>query len=550
MSIKVIPAKQNMKRQRTDHDSHKIRVAAYCRVSTDLEEQESSYDAQIRHYTAYVNEHPDLMLAGIYADEGISGTGTMHREQFMRMIRDCENGRIDMVLTKSISRFARNTLDCLQYIRKLKAMEIPIYFEKEAINTLDAKGEILITIMASIAQQESQSISQNVRMGIQYHFQQGKSRVPHNCFLGYGQGEHGELAIDAEEAITVRHIYRWFLDGYSPQHIAKLLEQSGIRTGRGGEKWYESTVRGILQNEKYMGDSIMQKYYTVDFLTHKVKKNTGQLPQYYVENHHAPIVPKEVYMQVQGGLARRSRLKKESGKLHHYGSKRALQGRLVCGFCGAPLRRMVRANNRVVWQCTGQGCTALGVKSDEQKVQACVISAINRLPEERDNLIRLQERILWGPLLRMDEKIEELEKKIREAEEQTAGSGDLGDHGGSKAQESEEAMQEKMLDLRNERAEYAMQELYVRNLMELTDRIMGKGMVDERYLADYERENPSCSEYEDFFVRTRGEKGSGPVTEFEDMRVIRYVEKISVREGILSVDFKAGVRIEESMLQL
>ena len=202
----IAPNPQAAKGGRTDDDGSeagrsKLRVAAYCRVSTDMEEQESSYDAQVAHYTAVINDHDDWKLAGIYADKGISGTSTKRREEFNRMIADCENGNIDMIVTKSISRFARNTLDCLKYIRQLKDLGIAIYFEKEAINTLDSKGEVLITIMASIAQQESQSISQNVRMGIQYRMQEDKGRLNTAFFLGYRRDPTtGQLVIVPEAA--------------------------------------------------------------------------------------------------------------------------------------------------------------------------------------------------------------------------------------------------------------------------------------------------------------------------------------------------------------
>ena len=214
MRVKVIPAQQNTEGSGSGKDK-KLRVAAYCRVSTELEEQESSYEAQVSHYTELISAKKDWILAGIYADEGNSGTSTSGREDFLRLISDCEAHRIDMVITKSISRFARNTLDCLQYIRKLRALEIPVLFEKENINTMGMGGELLVTIMASLAQQESQSISQNVRMGIQYNFQKGKPMLNHKQFLGYTKERGGELKIVPEEADIVRQIFRDFLEGMS-----------------------------------------------------------------------------------------------------------------------------------------------------------------------------------------------------------------------------------------------------------------------------------------------------------------------------------------------
>ena len=232
----------------------KLRVAAYCRVSTDSDEQAGSYDVQIKHYTNQIESNPEWTLAGVFADDGISGTNTKKRDEFNRMIEKCLAGEIDMVLTKSISRFARNTLDCLKYVRQLKEKGVAVYFEKENINTLDSKGEVLITIMASLAQQESESISKNVKLGIDFRNKQGKVQVNHNRFLGYTKDAEGHLIIDPEQAEVVKRIYREYLEGASLDGIAKGLEADGILTGAGGSRWHTSTLRQILTNEKYMGD--------------------------------------------------------------------------------------------------------------------------------------------------------------------------------------------------------------------------------------------------------------------------------------------------------
>lgn len=231
-NIMIIPAKKqvgNIARQQ--EKKPKLRVAAYCRVSTDTEEQATSYEAQIAHYTEYIQKNPEWEFAGVYADDGISGTNTKKRSEFNRMIEDCEAGNIDMIITKSISRFARNTLDCLKYIRQLKEKNIPVFFEKESINTMDAKGEVLITIMASLAQQESQSLSQNVKLGLQFRYQNGQVQVNHNHFLGYTKDENGNLIIDPDQAEVVKRIYREYLEGYSMDKIAKGLEADEILTG-------------------------------------------------------------------------------------------------------------------------------------------------------------------------------------------------------------------------------------------------------------------------------------------------------------------------------
>ena len=298
-NVTVIPAIKRVGNNKNSESKSKIRVAAYCRVSTDSEEQASSYDIQIEHYTNYIKKNKEWELAGIFADDGITGTNTKKRDEFNRMIEECMAGNIDMIITKSISRFARNTLDCLKYIRQLKDKNVAVFFEKENINTMDSKGEILLTIMASLAQQESQSLSQNVKLGIQYRYQQGEVQVNHKRFLGYTKDENKQLVIEPKGAEVVKRIYREYLEGASLLQIAKGLETDGILTAAGKAKWRPETLKKILQNEKYIGDALLQKTYTVDFLSKKRVKNNGIVPQYYVENSHEPIIPRELFMQVR-----------------------------------------------------------------------------------------------------------------------------------------------------------------------------------------------------------------------------------------------------------
>ena len=255
------------------------------------------------------------------------------------MIDDCKAGNIDMIITKSISRFARNTLDCLKYIRQLKDMNMPVLFEKESINTMDAKGEVLITIMASLAQQESQSLSQNVKLGLQYRYQQGKVQINHNRFLGYTKDADGNLVIDPEQTETVKRIYREYLEGLSMDKIAAGLERDGILTGAGGKKWHTSTINKILRNEKYIGDALLQKTYTTDFLNKTRVKNNGLVPQYYVEGDHEAIIPKDIYLQVQEELVRR-RVGKTSanGKKRNYSCNHCFSQIVICGECGEMFR--------------------------------------------------------------------------------------------------------------------------------------------------------------------------------------------------------------------
>lgn len=319
--MKIIPARRHIgsKPVPFEEDIPKLRVAAYCRVSTEYEEQNSSYQTQVSHYTNYILNHDSWDLVKVYADDGISGTNTKKREQFNQMIEDCMAGKIDLIITKSISRFARNTLDCLHYIRQLKEKNIAVYFEKENIKTTDAKGEVLLTIMASLAQQESQSLSQNVKLGLQYRYQQGKVMVNHNWFLGYTKDEEGHLIVDPEQAKIVKRIYYEYLEGYSCKQIARRLTADSIPNGAGNTKWGDSNIASILKNEKYIGDALLQKSYTVDFLTKKRIRNQGIMPQYYIKDDHEAIIPKELFRRVQEERKRRrAGIKVPCGKTRHY----------------------------------------------------------------------------------------------------------------------------------------------------------------------------------------------------------------------------------------
>lgn len=370
-NITVIPARKRMGNTVTAEEKPKLRVAAYCRVSTDSDEQASSYEVQVEHYTQFIQKNPEWELAGIFADDGISGCNTKKRSEFIRMIEECMSGRIDMIITKSISRFARNTLDCLKYIRELKEKNIPVFFEKENINTMDSKGEVLLTIMASLAQQESQSLSQNIKLGLQYRYQNGEVQVNHKRFLGYTKDEDGHLIIEPTEAEVVKRIYREYLEGDSLLQIGRGLEADGILTAAGKAKWRPETLRKILQNEKYIGDALLQKTYTVDFLNKKRVQNNGIVPQYYVENSHPPIIPRDLYMQVQEEMVRRANL--HSGKQRKkrvYSSKYALSSIVYCPKCGDIYRRIAwnnRGKHSIVWRC----CTR--VEHDPEKCDAPTI---------------------------------------------------------------------------------------------------------------------------------------------------------------------------------
>lgn len=301
--ITIIPA--TLAKTPEEQAQQKRKVAAYARVSTLREYQQTSYKAQMQYYTTYIHERPDWTFAGIYADEGVTGTTMVKRKGFLKMIDDALDGNIDLIITKSVSRFARNTVDSLTVIRQLKEHGVECYFEKENIWTFDAKGELLITIMSSLAQEESRNISENTRWGMRKAFRDGKVFVPFKHFLGYERGADGGLKVNQEEAEIVRLIYRLFLEGYSFYGIAAELTRREIRTPYGYRVWNDRTVKNILQNEKYRGDALLQKRYSRDFLDRKMRKNDGEVQQYYVVGNHEAIIEPYMFEKVQEELERR-----------------------------------------------------------------------------------------------------------------------------------------------------------------------------------------------------------------------------------------------------
>ena len=356
------------------------RVAGYARVSTDSDEQATSYEAQVDYYTRYIQSRPEWEFVRVYTDDGLSGCSTKHREGFKEMVADALAGRIDLIVTKSVSRFARNTVDSLVTIRQLKENGVECYFEKESIWTFDSKGELLITIMSSLAQEESRSISENITWGQRKRFADGKVSMPYKRFLGYEKGEDGLPAVVEEEANVVRLIYRLFLEGKSAASICKCLEELGIPAPGGGSKWSKTTVDSILLNEKYKGDALLQKKFTVDFLQKKMKPNEGEVPQYYVEGSHPAIIEPDEWDHVQSELARRKRLGRS------YSGKSVLSAKLVCadcgGFYGSKVWHSTDAYRRVVWHCNskfkgGQRCgtPTLGTEA----IQAMFIWAYNQM---------------------------------------------------------------------------------------------------------------------------------------------------------------------------
>ncbi|MBQ6130358.1 recombinase family protein [Candidatus Saccharibacteria bacterium] len=283
------------------------RVAAYARVSTELDAQANSYAAQILYYKTYIKSRPNWRFVGLFADKGVSGTSYKRRPGFNQMLEAAFSGNIDLILTKSISRFARNTVDALIVTRRLKSLGVEVFFEKENISSLDPTSELVFTIMSSIAQEESRSISENVRWGIARRMEAGKVVLPYKNFLGYDRGADGRPKINEPEAKIVRRIYDDFLNGYTYRGIARALTAEHVPSPRQKTHWSPETVRHILTNEKYQGDALFQKTYTVDFLTHEIRKNHGERKQYYYRNSHPAIVSRSTFARVQSEIARRRR---------------------------------------------------------------------------------------------------------------------------------------------------------------------------------------------------------------------------------------------------
>ena len=514
-TVTVLPARKHARGKNEDEEKAKLRVAAYCRVSTDSDEQSTSYEAQIEHYTAYITGHPDWDLAGIYADDGISGTNTKKREEFNRMIDECMAGNIDMVITKSISRFARNTLDCLKYIRQLKEKNIPVYFEKENINSMDSKGEVMLTIMASLAQQESQSLSQNVKMGLQYRYQQGEIQVNCKWFLGYTKDENKRLVIVPAEAEIVKRIYREYLEGASMLKIARGLEADGILNGAGREKWHTSNINQILRNEKYIGDALLQKTYTTDFLTKTRVRNHGIVPQYYVENSHEAIIPREIFMLAQEEQIRRRIVHKSpNGKNRTFSGIHCFSNMIICGGCGEFYRR-IHWNNRgkksIVWRCisrlenTGLFCDARTVP--ESQIEQVLVAAINQALCDKDTfLVTLQNNIETVLIHENDQTLAGIDARLQE-------------------------LQAELLKLASSKADYEKvgEEIY--------------RLRDEKQKLQLESAGRDEVKKRISDMRAFLQEHPPTLTEYDETLVRRLIEKITIYESKFTVEFKSGVTV-------
>lgn len=335
----------------------RIRVAAYCRVSTDDDEQLGSFESQKLYYEEKISANKEWVNAGIFADEAITGTKTDKRSGFQEMISRCQNGEIDMILTKSISRFARNTVDTLNHVRMLRDRNIAVFFEKENINTLDMNGELLLTIMSSLAQQEVESLSQNVKMGLQMKMKRGELIGFNGCF-GYDYDpETKTISVNEAEVEVVRMIYDLYLQGYGTTTIAKRLMDLGIKNKKGKVSWKTHGVMGIIKNEKYKGDVLLGKTFTTDPISKRRLANFGEENQYYIRDHHEPIVSREIWDAAEQIRNKRlkSRIIETTGNRERYTRQYAFSSMCECAYCGHKLTRRTRHSSSIyekpVWQC-------------------------------------------------------------------------------------------------------------------------------------------------------------------------------------------------------
>ncbi|MCX4354839.1 MAG: recombinase family protein [Oscillospiraceae bacterium] len=532
MRIVMIPAKAPEEIKKA---TKCLKVAAYCRVSTDDKEQKTSYEAQIQYYTNKINKNPDWQMAGIFADEGITGTQAKKRPQFLKMIRLCRQGKIDVILTKSLSRFARNTVDSLNYIRELKMLGIAVISEKENINTLTAESEMLITIMSCFAQAESESISKNVSWGVRQSFKSGNVPMQYKKLLGYKKGENDLPEIIPEEAEIVKEIFRSYLDGMSLKQIADSLNSRGIKTKHKQTTWQTELVKSVLVNEKYTGDALLQKTYITDCITKKSRKNNGELPMYLVKNHHEPIISRADFNRVQEEMARRGAKKAIANKLGKteqgkYSAKYALSELLICGECGSHYRRVTwtaKGFKEIKWRCInriqyGKRKCHSSPTIDEQPLYRAIVNAINEFCEVKDDVAKaLRESIaevldpnLNGSVQAAQQRIDELAHNIDEL---------------IKLATVPETAATAMADIEKFSEE-------MKTLREFIETEKAKQLTAQRGSAELDA------------ILERLENEDFTMTEYNDVAVRQLIEKVTVEsKDTITVTFKGGFEVRKDL---
>ena len=534
MNVTVIPATRQA--ATADKDKyHQLRVAAYCRVSTAQEEQQNSYQVQIDYYTEYINKNKDWTLAGIFADEGISGTQTKKRTEFNRMIRLCKKKKIDLVLCKSISRFARNTVDCLQYVRQLKELGIGVIFEKENINTMTMTSEFMISLYGSFAQAESESISKNVSWGVEKGFRDGRVRYNYKSWLGYRKGDDGKPEIIQEEAEIVREIFTMFLDGMSIESIGKALESRKIHTKLGSKSWSKSVIKSILENEKYAGDALLQKTYTIDCISHKAVKNNGERAKYLVTDAHVPIIDRDTFNRARQELARRSSKRKKSDKAKteqgKYSSKYALTEIMVCGECGSSYKRVtwnVHGKKKIVWRCIsrldhGSRFCHNSPSIHEDKLHRAILQATNEYFECSEDILGILKENIEEVITGSDStELHQIEQRLQEIDKARNDFISLIAAG---------TVDEDSLDAEFQKLYVEEQQLNVR-----IEELKSKGSVNADKRDNINRAIQTISE------------GATKLTEFDDVIIRKLIECVKViNKTEISIVFKDGY---EMMAQL
>ena len=521
---------------KTSAELRKKRVGAYCRVSTDSEDQLNSYEAQIAYYTDAIAKNPNWTFVGIYADEGITGTATTKRKDFLRLMRDCEKGKVDYILTKSVSRFARNTVDSLVWTRKLRAKGIGVYFEEQALDSLKAENEMLIGLFSVIAQSESENISANVKWGVQQRMKSGSYMTNFNCF-GYRKGEDGIPVIVESEALIVKEIFQLFADGKSMKQIKEILESRQVKTYSGKTEWDFAVIRHILTNEKYMGDVILQKTFRNNCIDKKVKVNRGELPKYLVSNNHPPIIDKDTFNIVQVELASRSSKRSKSDfaltERGKYSGKYVLSDLLICGSCGSHYKRKGKTQNgqRIVyWRCIkrlehGSEICRDSVGVEEKKLHAAICRCLSKMMQNKDEVVELIRNNLKYALTGNDAILDvcAVENQIQAYYDQMSVLMDrLDSTGGNK-------------------------EKYEAEIKKLCDKIavLREQLTTEKARATTSNElNAEIERILDYIANTNEES----FLEYDDTTVRRLVECITVTtDGRIIVTLKGGFRDEETI---
>lgn len=532
LRIVMIPAKAQEEIKKA---AKRLKVAAYCRVSTDDKEQKTSYEAQIQYYTNKINKNPEWQMAGIFADEGITGTQAKKRPEFLKMIRLCRQGKIDVILTKSLSRFARNTVDSLNYIRELRLLGVAVISEKENINTLTAESEILITIMSCFAQAESESISKNVSWGIHQSFKNGNVPMQYQRLLGYKKGKNDKPEIVPEEAEIVKEIYRNYLDGMSLNMIVDILNEKGLTTKGKNSPYRKEVVQRILTNEKYTGDALLQKTYVTDCITKKTRKNNGELPMYLVKNHHEPIISHADFNRVQEEMARRSAKRKIADKLTKseqgkYSAKYALSELLICGECGEHYRRVTwtaKGFKEIKWRCIsriqyGKRKCHNSPTIDEETLHRAIVSAINEFCEVKDDVAKVLKEsisetldpIQNGSIQAVQQRIDELAHNIDEL---------------IKLATVPETAQNAMSDIEKFSEE-------MKALREFIETKKAKQAAIQKDSAELDR------------VLERLEQEDFTLKEYDDVAVRQLIEQITVEsKNCITVRFKGGFEIRREL---